>query len=129
MAYLGYLIAAIKTLVEGGGSLPLNQGIDQMLDTAVRVNTHLLYVSIVLWLLGIVFVVVPMIGSGKNIDIRAQISCCGCFFFFPVILLPFAQFAIVRLNVGMANAFGPSGPIEPTKFWILTAISVLLGVG
>lgn len=119
MGYLAYVLALVIVVLGDTKGLLFNQGVDKFLDIAVQINQILFLIFLALWILGLIYFLLSRSWSGM------ALGCTTIFF----ALLPILQYLVWRVSIGLANSFNPSGITDPTKFWALVALTVLLGLG
>ena len=120
MGYLVYIFALTTVVLGNTKELTFNQGVDKFLDIAVNINQFLFWVILAIWVFWMAFIVVSLLTKSK-----LALGCTTVFF----TVLPILQLFMWRMSIGLANSFDPSGITDPTKFWALVALTVLLGLG
>lgn len=135
MSYLAYLLSIIEMVTSGktAGEPFLYTGLKQFLDGAVRWNEIFLTVSLVIAGIAALIVTVSIFAAKASHGRKQWIfngmgAGCGCSFLF-LLLLPLLQLLDLWITRGLASSVSLEGITDPTKFWLLLALIVLLGSG
>jgi hypothetical protein len=128
MGYLAMIIALIQVATSNTTGMTLNQGVDLFLDKWVAVNHTFLTIAWVVWIAAIVISLILILVLGRGEYLTGVRASCGCYVI-PLVILPLWQWVFLHISIGMANAWGPTGMIDQTKFIFLAILTVLLGGG
>jgi hypothetical protein len=127
MGYLAYIISLIWMAFQETTGLTFNQSVKMLLDQAVVVNKWMFWVIVGIYVVGLLIALGSfLLGRGGLASYAGTLGGC---YLAVMIIIPIAQGFVWWISAGMANAFGPDGITNPTKFWIFLALTVLLGAG
>ncbi len=127
MAYLAYVIALIQMLGVDTSKMTFEQGFDKFLDLASRNNEVILWILVFFLIIAVLIGLVITVISGKGR--RAIVGMIGCVPMLAFVIVPFWQWVMWRISIGMAESWTATGAADPVKFIVLTMLMIVLGAG
>lgn len=123
MSYLSFIIALIQFLNQNTEGLTLYQGLDQYLNMVVSWELFFVKLSLGGLVLALIIFLVSLAMS-KELG-----RTCGCYLLVLGVFWPILEVITYLIAKGLASSVTATGITDPTKFWLLVILMVILGAG